>query len=255
MLKIAVCFKYVLDEVDIKVDVATRTLKKERVAMKISDYDRNAIEEGVLRACEAGGTVTAISAGSETIRKGFKDALSRGADNGVFICDDTLADASAAESARVLSKAIEKGAYDLIIFGEGSSDMFCQQVGPRVAELLGYPVISYVNKLSVKDEYIKAERKLEDGIEIVSCKLPAVVTVSSDINTLRIPGMKQILAAKKKPLEELCLSDIDISREEILSYKTDSKEIATVMDRKKILYSGSDAVTNLVNCLMSQGVI
>lgn len=255
MLSIATCFKYVIDELDIRADVASRTLKMDRVSRKISDFDRNAIEEGVIQAKASEGKLTVISAGNDTAKNGFKDALSRGGSDAIFVCDDALGDVSAAATAKVLAAVLRRGEYNLVLCGEGSSDMYSQQVGPRVAELLGYPVITYVNNLSVQGNQVVAERKLEDGIEVVSCPLPAVVTVLGDINKPKVPGMKQILDAKKKPIQELSLADLGIPAEEIAAYSMERSEEASIMDRKQIMFDGPGAVAELVNALMSQGLI
>ncbi len=100
--------------------------------------------------------------------------------------------------------------FDLIICGEGSSDLYTQQVGPVLAEKLGIPCATYVNKLTYveAENRIVAERKLDEGIEAVSIPLPALITVLPDINTPRIPSLKQVLGAAKKPVENITLDKL-----------------------------------------------
>jgi electron transfer flavoprotein beta subunit len=99
--------------------------------------------------------------------------------------------------AEVIRTRIEQ--YDLIICGEGSSDLYAQQVGPRLAEKLCIPCISFVQKFSIDKNQIVAERRVEEGVEVIAAPLPALVTVLPDINVPRIPGVKDTLMAGKKP--------------------------------------------------------
>ncbi|MGI6216469.1 MAG: electron transfer flavoprotein subunit beta/FixA family protein [Coriobacteriales bacterium] len=257
MSNIAVCFKWVKDEADVTTDESTKALKTDRATYKISDYDRNAIEVGAqMTESDEGTTLTAVTAGIPGATTGFKDALSRGADRGLLVADEIFDDADPAIIAKVLAAALDAtGPYDLILFGEGSSDLYAQQVGPRVAELLGLPVITYANKLEVTDGVVSAERRLENETEVLSCPLPVVVTVSPDINQPRIPGMKQILAARKKPLEEMSLSDLGFNGFES---PVDGRSLeGAVMNRKNILFDGEipEAVSKLADAIIREGVI
>ena len=257
-MNIAVCFKYVIDEADITVNAADGSLKMERASRKISDYDRNAIEEGARWAKESGGTMTVVSAGSAAIKTGFKDALSRGADSAIYICNEAFENASSATIAKSLAAVLEKGGYNLIIFGEGSSDMYSQQVGPRVAELLGLPTVTFVNSITIDGNKLTAERKLEDEVEIICCELPAVVTILDTINKPKIPGMKQIIDAKKKPLHELTIEELGIAAEELRMLSAEESKVeGIVSDRKRIIFGGSpgEAAAELVNVVLSQGLI
>ncbi len=203
------CFKWVVDEAYIR-RTSAGELDLSSVSYKISDYDRNALEEAARLKESAGGSISAVTVGIPEATKGVKDALSRGADQAFFIADPSFETLDASRTAAVLAEVIRDriGNFDLILCGEGSSDRYDQQVGIRLAERLGIPCVSFVQKIDLEEGRLSAERRLEDGIERVSAPLPAVVTVLPDINVPRIPGVKDTLSASRKPI-------VTIGREEL----------------------------------------
>jgi electron transfer flavoprotein beta subunit len=208
MPDIIACFKWVIDEAYLKSD-SSGNIDFDWVDYKLSDYDKNAIEEAVRLTEEYGGEVVAVTVGTPDDTKGIKDALARGPGKAVFINDPAFAGLESSQTAGILAEVISSRLkYDLIICGEGSSDLYAQQVGPRLAERLGIPSISYVTKVSLNNDTVIAERKMEDGIEVVTAPLPALITVSPQINTPRIPGLKDTLAASKKPVVQVQASEL-----------------------------------------------
>lgn len=254
MPRIITCYKWVKDETDIKVDTSSRQLNLERVGYKISDYDRNAIEEAVRLQEQHGGSVIAVTVGPPTAKQSLKDALSRGPEEAYFINDPSFAELEPAQTAAILA-AVIKGRieYDLIICGEGSSDLYAQQVGPRLAELLGIPCATYVNKLALEGTQIIVERKLDDGIETIALPLPALVTVLPDINTPRLPGLKQVLAAGKKPVHNVGLKDLGLTCEATLNT---TGILAATMERRRLKFGASNEdIRKVVDALLKEGVI
>ena len=200
MPEIIACFKWVIDEAYIRRGPAGE-LDLSSVNYKISEYDRNAIEEAVRLKETHGGSVIPVTVAVPEAAKGIKDALSRGGDRACFITDEAFQDLEPSQTAAILANVIRSRIpYDLIICGEGSGDLYAQQVGPRLAELLEIPCISFVQKLSIENGSLIAERKVEEGLEAVAALLPALVTVLPDINVPRIPGVKDTLMAAKKPV-------------------------------------------------------
>ncbi|MCE5336168.1 MAG: electron transfer flavoprotein subunit beta/FixA family protein [Desulfobacteraceae bacterium] len=256
MLKTIACFKWVIDDADIRIDAGTRKLVLDRAGYKISAYDRNAIEEAVLLQEKHGGTVCAVTVAPSSAKACLKDALSRGPDNACYINDPSFADLAPAQTVSILAAGIKAGIeFDLIICGEGSGDLYTQQVGPALAETLGIPCITYVNKLtySESDRRITAERKLEDGIEVVSAALPALVTILPDINTPRIPTLKQVLGAAKKPALNVTLDSLGPAGDPCL--KTVGIQ-AAVMDRKKIRFAAdAEGIRAAVGALLKEVAI
>lgn len=257
-MRIVACYKYVLDEQDLRVSPETQSLTTDRAAWKISDYDRNAIEEAVRTKENHEATVFALTAGPAAAKASLKDALARGADECYFVQEDGLSGADPAVTAQVLARTIQKiGDCDLIFCGEGASDDYAQQVGPRLAVLLGWPVVTYVNKTALDGQKLTAERKLDDGTEVVEVDLPVVVTVSGDINQPRIPSLKQIMGAGKKPMHNLKLADLGTTLDELKSNLGKSSVKGAVVDRKRQVYKGDpvEAVAKLVEALVKEGTI
>jgi electron transfer flavoprotein beta subunit len=256
-MKVISCYKWVLDEADLKIDAKSRVLLRDRAKSKISEYDRNAIECGVQLVEEQGGEVIALTAGTADAKNSLKDALSRGPAQAVFVKDELMAKADAAATAKVLEAAVKQiGEYDLLICGEGSSDGYSQQVGIRLAQHLGIPVITFVNKVQVSGGVLRAERKLDEGIEVVEVNLPALITVLPDINAPRIPSLKQILGATKKPVKELSVSELGLDASRIEARVKRQSVLGAVMERKKIRVQGETAevVAHIVDVLRKEGV-
>jgi electron transfer flavoprotein beta subunit len=256
MLRIVTCFKWVIDDADIRVDAESRKLNLARAGYKISSYDRNVIEEGVRIQEQHGGTLAAVTVAPPTAKPCLKDALSRGPDAAWFINDPSFADLDAHQTSEILAQTVRSQIeFDLIICGEGSGDLYSQQVGPALAEKLGIPCITWVNKLTFDEEQkqIIAHRKLEEGMEIVSCPLPALVVVLPDINSPRIPTLKQVLGAAKKPVHDVNMKTLGKVPEAHL--RTD-KILAAVMDRRRIRVAGdAEGIRSVVNSLIREGVI
>jgi electron transfer flavoprotein beta subunit len=256
MLKILTCFKWVLDEADIKVDAGSRKLIFDRAGHKISAYDRNAVEEAMNLQQQHGASVAAVTVAPPTAKNCLKDVLSRGPEKAYFINDQSFADLEPAQTGDLLAAAIRgKIEFDLIICGEGSSDLYTQQVGPILAENLGISCAAFVNKVT----YVEAEnriivdRKLDDGIETVSLPLPALITVLPDINTPRIPSLKQVLGAAKKPVDNITLDKLG----EIPKPRLQTTGIlAATMERRRLKFGAKpEDIGALINALLKDGVI
>ncbi|MDR1961617.1 MAG: electron transfer flavoprotein subunit beta/FixA family protein [Gracilibacteraceae bacterium] len=254
-LKIIACYKWTLDEADIRVDEGTRAILKNRAQYRISPYDRNAIECGVQLVEAQGGEVAALTVGGPEVAASLKDVLSRGATRAVWVGQAETAALDAAGTALTLAAAVKRlGEYDLIVCGEGSSDNYAQQTGPRLAELLGIPVLTYASKIELEGNILRVERKLEEGIEVVEAALPALVTVLPDINEARIPGLKQIMAAGKKPTEQYAMADLTLTAEDIRPTAQQESLLGAVTDRKRVLLKGENAVKELVSILKAEGI-
>lgn len=200
-MKIAVCYKYVPEEEEIQVQ-GDRTLDLSKAQWKIGQYDLNAVEAGMQLVEAAGGEVVALTAADEIAdnSKLKKSILSRGPSMMYAIKDNAIQGADSRATARVLKSGIEKiGDVELVLCGEGSGDIYAQQTGLMLGYALGWPAVNAVSKLSVQEDKLIAERSLEQGVEVLEISLPAVVSVTSDINVPRIPPMRDILGAGKKP--------------------------------------------------------
>ncbi len=216
-MKIITCYKCVPDEQDIAVNNADGSLDFSKADAKISQYDLNAIEAACqLKQQAAEAQVTALSVGGKALTnaKGRKDVLSRGPDELIVVIDDQFEQALPQQTATALAAAAQKAGFDLILCGDGSSDLYAQQVGLLVGEILNIPAVNGVSKIiSLTADTLTVERELEDETETLSIPLPAVVAVSTDINSPQIPSMKAILGAAKKPVLVWSAADIGFNAE------------------------------------------
>ena len=220
-MKIITCYKCVPDEQDIVINNADGSLDISKANVKISQYDLNAIEAACqLKQQIANVQVIALSVGGKALTnaKGRKDVLSRGPDELLVVIDDQFEQALPQQTAAALAAAAQKSGFDLIVCGDGSADLYAQQVGLLVGEMLNIPAINGVSKIiALTESTLTVERELEDEIETLSIPLPAVVAVSTDINSPQIPSMKAILGAAKKPVHVWQPSDIGLDAQDVYS--------------------------------------
>lgn len=254
MPRIVTCFKWVVDQADIRLVPGSRQLSLDRAGYRISDYDRNAIEEGVRLQEQYGGSTVAITVGPPSAKKGLRDALSRGPEKAYFVSDPSFENLEPSQTASILAAAIgPRIEYDLIICGEGSGDLYAQQVGPRLAEKLEIPCITYVSKLTIQNGEVIAERKVEDGIEVVAAPMPVLVTVLPEINVPRVPGLKDTLAASKKTVVEITAGDLGQTFPPCLET---TSVLGTTMERNCVKFGAETSdITRLVAALLKEGVI
>jgi electron transfer flavoprotein beta subunit len=241
------------------VRIKNREAVTEAVPYKIGDLEKNALQAAVDLRAAVGGKVTALclAEGNRKAAEDIKVALAMGADEAVVIDDPALAAPDQAAVAAALAAAVKKiGACDLLLFGEGSSDNYTGQVAPRVAELLSLPQIGYARKVeAAEDGAVRCERSMDEMIETLEAPLPAVVTVVSEINEPRIPGLMQIMKAKSKPLQVWALADLDL--EAPTPVRAIVSNLAEEQDRKNILFEGTAAeqADAFVNALIKEGVL
>jgi electron transfer flavoprotein beta subunit len=200
-VKIAVCLKRVPDTTSkIVVGGDGRSIEEAGLKFVPNPYDEYAVEEALKQKESAGsGETVVISVGGDSTQETIRTALAMGADRGVLLRCGGSPDGL--EIARVLAAELKAGAYDLILFGKLAVDDYNHQVGPMVAELMELPCVTSVAHLTITGGAVEAEREIEGGVEVAACSLPAVLTCEKGLNTPRLPSLKGIMAAKKKPLE------------------------------------------------------
>jgi electron transfer flavoprotein beta subunit len=200
-----VLIKQVPDMNAIRIDRTTgRIISSAQLVM--SSYDEYAIE-AALRLKEAfGGEVIAVAAGPASVRDVITRALAMGADSAIHL---ELPDVNATDTlgiATLLADAMRPLTCHLIVAGQTSDDLETGQVGAQVAELLRVPVISNVVEIQIDDGGLLVRRDMEDGYQTVRSSLPAVLLSSTGLDQPRLPTLKGIMAAKKKPIEALSAS-------------------------------------------------
>ncbi|HZW55620.1 MAG TPA: electron transfer flavoprotein subunit beta/FixA family protein [Nitrososphaerales archaeon] len=242
-LEIVVCFKHVVDETELKIDRQNNRINFEGARTKISDDDKNAIEEAVRLKEKNGGSVTAVCVGTADAKKSAKEALAMGCDRARLLVDPSFVDSDAIRTAYIISKAIKKiGKYDLVLLSTGTTDSYTGIVGPALAEFLQIPQITFASRLEVKDgNKLLGERSMEQGIETVECGLPLLVTVSREINQPRFPTLIQIMSAGKKDLAEWNAQALEIDTKSV-GKQGSTVEVTSVnvpkSARKRILFEG-----------------
>lgn len=234
------CYKITPDNQDVAV-APDGSIDVSRAAMVLGEYDLMAIEEAAKVAEATEGRAVLLTAGGEALgdTKLVKAALSRGTSELYSVSDPALADADAFQTATVLAAALGKMEYDLVICGEGSADRYEQQVGSLLGSLLGLPVVNAVSSIEPRDGSVVVERALENEVEVLEVALPAVVSVTTDINLPRIPQLKDILAAGKKPVTTWTLDEVGGLPSACV--ETVSVKAPGNVERKKVVYESGSA--------------
>lgn len=201
-MKIAVCLKRVPDtELRFAVAADGMSLDPSGLKYEISTFDEYAVEAALrLNEAHGGGEVTVIGLGPDGVPEVLRKALSMGADRAVHLtAPDAPYDSLAVAAA--LAAELKDGGFDLVLFGRNATDTGSGAAGAMTAELLGLPGVTAVSHLEVADGKGLARRELEGATETVTFPLPAVLTIDEGLGRPRIPALKGIMAAKKKPLE------------------------------------------------------
>ena len=234
------CYKITPDNQDVAV-APDGSIDLAHAAMVLGEYDLMAIEEAAKVAEATEGRAVLLTAGGEALgdTKLVKAALSRGASELYSVSDPALADADAFQTATVLAAALGKMEYDLVICGEGSADRYEQQVGSLLGSLLGLPVVNAVSSIEPRDGSVVVERALENEVEVLEVALPAVVSVTTDINLPRIPQLKDSLAAGKKPVTTWTLDEVGGLSSACV--ETVSVKAPGNVERKKVVYESGSA--------------
>ena len=181
----------------------------------LSELDEYAIEEA-LKIREAGDAeVIVLTMGPDGAETALKKALQMGADRAVHISDPGLHGTDAPATSLVLANAIKKLEADLVLCGMASTDAIMGVVPAMIAERLGLPQVTLAAELTVDGTTVRIRRDGEDAVEDIEATLPAVVSVTDQINEPRYPSFKGIMAAKKKPVETWSLADLDVSPDQV----------------------------------------
>jgi len=220
------------------------------------------LEEAIRLKEKHGGEVITLTVGAEEAKTTIKEALAMGADKSYIISDPSFEESDTLAISYILAQAVKKlGQFDLILCGEASIDSFSAQVGPRLAERLNLPLITYVNKLSLDGDVVTVERTLEDRQETVKAKTPALITVTKELNEPRIPSLMAIMKTSKKEVVVWKATDLDILRDKVGETGSALKILSIVapkVERKKIVIKGetpAETAEKLAKALIQEGLI
>ena len=248
-MKIAVCIKRVPDtEMRFTIAADGKSIDQAGLKYDLSDFDGYAVEVGLQLAEKQGGEVVVISVGPDGVQETIRKALSMGAASGVQLKADTVP-ADGFAIAQALAAELRDGDYDLVLFGRVATDSASGTVGPMTAQLLNLPCVTSISQLSVENGRGTARRELENMTEVVEFPLPAVLTIDEGIARARLPSLKGIMAAKKKPLDvrPAQLGEARLTIEKL--------ELPAERAAGRIIGEGPDTVPELVRLLQSEAKV
>lgn len=209
-MRIIVLIKQVPDMEKVKFDSDRGIIDRKSAGTEINPFDLNALEAAIQIKEKINATVIAISMGPTNAEDALREAIARGADEGILINDKSFGGADTKATSQTLSAAIKKiGEYDLIFAGEKTVDGDTGQVGPQIAEYLNIPHISYVNAIEeVSSTKLQGICDIWNGRYLKEMVLPGLITVTKNINTPRLPSFKGKMAARKVEIKKLNLEDL-----------------------------------------------
>jgi electron transfer flavoprotein beta subunit len=220
MLNVVVCVKAVPDPKEacrIKIDLVTKTLLRCDVPMVINPLDKYAMEAALHLKQIKGARITVLSMGPPPAGSIVKECLALGADEGILLSDPAFGGADAYATAYTLAKGIEKlGAFDLVLCGMASSDGATEWVGPQVATFLNVPVVTMVKEIedsAGQSWLVKADWK--DGYRRVAVQLPALLTVTRELNRPKNLSFSGIIKSRQKTITVWTLADLAVPSESV----------------------------------------
>lgn len=261
-MKVVVCIKQVPEVAELKFDHERKTLIREGVPNILNPYDRCAIIEGVRLKKVHGGEVVVVTMGPPQAREALVESLAMGCDRAVHIVDRAFAGSDTLATSRALHLFLQREGFDLVFCGQYSIDAETGQVGPEVAELLNIPQVTGVTKLEVAEggRHVKASRETDEGLEIIACDLPVLLTAAERLSRAGPVPAAAIEAARSRPIEVLTASDLstDQSIFGFTGSPTWVSEIYSVAtERQPIMLDGStleEVARTLTEHLLAQGL-
>lgn len=253
-MSVVVAYKYTTNPQDAKVG-ADGSIDWSRAKPVMSDYDPVATEVGKTVAQATGTELIGITVGVGAVGGSMarKNAMSKGFDRGIVIADDSTVDWNPLQYAAVLAQIVERiGDADLVITGDASIDNGSRMTSALIGAKLGWPVFQNVEAVEKSDAGYRLTQQVQGGTRTVEVTGNVVIAATSDAARVPVPSMKEILAAGKKPVEVLELSEFE-TVESGLEVTLTAKPEARV--RKNIVFTGDNAVDELLDALRTDGVL
>lgn len=196
--------------------ISNGAIEEDGAEFIINPYDEYAIEEAIRIRDDHGGEVTVLTVGQEEAEKQLRTALAMGADKAVLInIEDDIENSDQHTIATILGEYLKDQEVDLIIAGNVAVDGGSGQIGPRVADMLNIPYVTTITKIEIAGNAVTLTKDVEGDEEIIETSLPLLVTAQQGLNDPRYPSLPGIMKAKRKPLEELELDDLDLEIEDV----------------------------------------
>ena len=209
-MKILVAVKRVIDyNVQIRVKEDGSGVVTDNVKMSTNPPDDNAIEEAVkIKESGKATEIVAVTVGEVKAQETVRKALAVGADRGIHVKTDSVLEPLAVS--KILQKIVDKENPNLVFMGKQAIDDDCNQTGQMLSALLNWPQATFASKIEVKDNSLEVTREIDEGLETVEINTPAIVTCDLRLNEPRYASLPNIMKAKKKPIEEINVSDLGI---------------------------------------------
>jgi electron transfer flavoprotein beta subunit len=215
-MNVVVCVKQIPDPAAPQsLEPGTHTLDRSGKLI-LDDSDSYGVEMALqLADASGGGEVTLVSMAPNGETSGLRTALAMGAARAILVSDDALKGSDALGTAKVLAAAIRRAEPDLVLAATESTDGYTGTTPVQVAELLGFPSVTFAKSVAVDGSTVRVERQTEAGYDEVECPLPAVVTVTAGVVEPRYPSFKGIMAAKNKPVDTLTVADLGLDASQV----------------------------------------
>lgn len=263
-MNIIVCVKQVPDTTEIKIDPVTNTLIRAGVPSIVNPFDAYALETAVRLKEKNGGKITVISMGPEQAKSALKECLAVGADKAVLISDWIFGGSDTLATSYILSSVIQhlhkEEPIDLVLCGKQAIDGDTGQVGPEIAEHLGWCQVTYVSELKMDEPFLVAKRESDQGYDYFQSEFPAVVTIVKTDYEPRYPSIKTKMAANRAEIRVITANDIEIDTKGcgLKGSPTKVKKTFTPKRIKKgilIQKNAHDAAAELIEQLTASHVI
>jgi electron transfer flavoprotein beta subunit len=214
-MKIVVCIKQVPDTAtQVKIAGGGKAIETAGITWIVSPYDEFAVEEALrIKEKRGQGEVVAVSLGPDRVKEALRSCLAMGCDRAVHLNDPAWAGADTLTTARALAAVVKQEAPQLVLTGRQAIDDDMGAVGAQLAELLGWPCLSWIMEEAVDADgkSVRAGRQVEGGLEIFEVPLPAVLSAQKGLNEPRYPTLKGIMGAKRKEIKDVKASDLGLA--------------------------------------------
>ncbi len=211
-MKFLICLEQVPDSTArVKVAPDGKSIATEGITWSISPYDEYAIELALERKdADPATVVSVVTAGPARSRDALRQALAMGCDDATLVTGAGVESLSALAVAGCLAKVVLEHEPDVVLCGKQASDDDQGQVGPALAEVLGWPHVSMLTKVVPAGGAVELWREVEGGHEIWRAPLPVLGTVHKSEKEPRYPSLPGIMKAKKKEIPERQISALGI---------------------------------------------
>jgi len=208
-MRIIVCIKQVPDTNEVSIDPETNTLIRVGIPVIINPDDKSGIEAAlILRNQVPGSTITVVCMGPPQAERALREALAMGCDSAVHVTGREFSGSDTLATANILSAAIKKVGYDLVITGRQAIDGDTAQVGPQIAERLGIPQVSYAEEVEPQGEHLIVLRQYEDRYHKLKVKLPCLLTAIKELADPRYMTVSGIVEAECKEIKAMGFDDL-----------------------------------------------